>query len=155
MRTAAATTLAPCPDNGQVGPAVPTITLKALLRPDALVRLHAGAAYRYCGDPACPTVYYTDGPLRFAQDDLKVPVFAKEAGADVPVCYCFGWTRARLHAAGNAATAAIRGHVQAGRCGCEVNNPKGSCCLGDVVRALHSEPSAANSGDDADCCAVT
>lgn len=151
MKSVVPSALPACPDNGQVGPSVPTITLKALLRPDRLPHLDVSAAYRFCGDPACHTVYYTDGPQRFGQDDLKVRVFAKDAGADVPVCYCFGWTRARLRAAGLTATAMIRSQVQAGRCGCEVNNPKGSCCLGDVMQMLRSRLAAGDPANDS-CC---
>lgn len=29
-------------------------------------------------------------------------------------------------------------HTKAGRCGCEVNNPEGSCCLGNVNRLIDS-----------------
>lgn len=151
MRTASAPAPPACPDNGQVGRSVPTITLKALLRPDALAQLDPSAAYRFCGDPACKTVYYTASNQTFGRDDLKVPVFAKDAGADVPVCYCFGWTRGRLRSAGEEATERIRGHVQEGRCGCEVTNPKGACCLGDVARVLASEPLICDQEDDPRC----
>ncbi len=33
------------------------------------------------------------GLLTFAAGDLKVPVFQKDSDMDVPVCYCFDWTR--------------------------------------------------------------
>ncbi|WP_019011639.1 hypothetical protein [Deinococcus aquatilis] len=33
----------------------------------------------------------------------------------------------------------IRGHIRANRCGCEVNNPQGSCCLGNVTRLIDAE----------------
>ncbi len=112
-----------------------TITLKALLRPGALARLDPHVPYRFCPDPACETVYYGNA-LEFRRADVEVPVFAKESGGDAPVCYCFGWTRDRLRQVGPPARAEIRRHVRADRCGCEVNNPKGSCCLGDVQRVL-------------------
>lgn len=67
-----------------------------------------------------------------------MPVYQKDSGADVPVCYCFGWTRATIAdaaALGEADEVApsIRAHIKAGRCGCEVNNPQGACCLGNVI----------------------
>jgi hypothetical protein len=30
----------------------------------------------------------------------------------------------------------IRRHIDAGRCACEVRNPRGACCLGDVIAAI-------------------
>nr|WP_274436662.1 hypothetical protein [Alicyclobacillus sp. ALC3] len=32
----------------------------------------------------------------------------------------------------------ISEQIQADRCGCEVNNPQGSCCLGNVMAFVHS-----------------
>ncbi len=45
-----------CPTNGQIGVAVDTLTVKAVLGL-TLTQIHAGA-YRFCRDPHCPTVYY-------------------------------------------------------------------------------------------------
>lgn len=75
--------------------------------------------------------------------ELKAPVYQKDGGADVPVCYCFGWTRATIAdaaALGEADEVApsISAHIKAGRCGCEVNNPQGVCCLGNVIREVQA-----------------
>jgi hypothetical protein len=72
----------------------------------------------------------------FAQADLEVPVLAKDPRGDVPICYCFGWTRDSLGTAGVLAVLQIRAHIAAGRCGCEVNNPRCACCLGEVERLI-------------------
>lgn len=130
-----------CPVTGARGLPVDTITLKALLRPGALATLDPHARHSFCPDPACDTVYFA-GERTFDRADVEVPVLAKDPGGEVPVCYCFGWTRDGLRAAGAAAGAEIRRHVAAGRCGCEVNNPKGACCLGDVERLLREAPAA-------------
>jgi len=64
----------------------------------------------------------------------------KEREAPRPVCYCFGhtvesirerWRNGPEH----------RGHLDQGECGarecsCEVLNPKGICCLGDVNKVV-------------------
>jgi hypothetical protein len=124
-----------CPVTGVIGRPVDTITLKALLRPPGLATLDPLAQHYYCPDPGCDTVYFGAGRT-FVRTDVDVPVLAKEPAGDVPVCYCFGWTRDRLRAAGSVAAQEIRGHIAAGRCGCEVNNPQGACCLGDVERVI-------------------
>lgn len=56
-----------------------------------------------------------------------------------PICYCLGETeeegiRAKVEATGQSrATERIRAHIAAGRCACDVRNPRGRCCLGDVI----------------------
>ena len=71
---------------------------------------------------------------------MIVPVHAKHPGNDgIPVCYCFGYTEKSIRdeieqTGASTATASITAEVKAGRCACEVRNPKGSCCLGDVAR---------------------
>ncbi|MEB3103874.1 hypothetical protein VF724_19850, partial [Paenibacillaceae bacterium T2] len=65
---------------------------------------------------------------------IKVPVYQKNESEHTPVCYCFGWTRSRLKAGQTQdAIERIQMHMKAGRCGCEVNNPQGSCCLANVI----------------------
>lgn len=136
-----------CPHDQSQGKPVKLITLKSLLMPQALERLDSQNFYRFCSSASCPIVYFSAEVDTFATDDLKVPVFQKNPGQEVPVCYCFGWTRQRIQQnfeqqEQTSAIAAITAHIRAGRCGCEVNNPQGSCCLGNVrriVQELNSE----------------
>jgi hypothetical protein len=117
------------------------ITLKALLRPHALARLEP-VAYRFCPTPTCPVAYFAGAAESvYHKDDLKVRVGLKEIDDPVPVCYCFGHTRASIVAevretGTSTVVASIADLVQAGRCACEVNNPSGVCCLGEVNRAV-------------------
>jgi len=122
-----------CPKNGNKGKSVQIITLKSLLKPEALKQLNPEANYRFCSISDCSVVYYSEEGQTFDIEDLKVPVFQKNSDETVPVCYCFGWTRQRISKEGNdRAVAEITNHIQAKRCGCEVNNPQGSCCLKNV-----------------------
>lgn len=131
-----------CPVSATRGKGVPLITLKALLTPPALARLEPEDAFRFCPDPTCDVVYFSPTQT-YRTGDLKAPVFQKDQAPEVPVCYCFGHHRADLTQAAVSGTAraletSIRAHVQAGRCGCEVNNPQGICCLGNVVTFLRT-----------------
>ena len=124
-----------CPVCHHKGKRVPLITLKSLLKPTSLETLKPEENYSFCSNPLCEVVYYS-GSHSFDKDTLKVPVYQKDDALDVPVCYCFGWTRERLIQAvqkNERPIDQIRQHVQANRCGCEVNNPQGSCCLGNVT----------------------
>jgi hypothetical protein len=129
-----------CPECGEVGSTVDPITLKALLTSDGL-RRGVPPNPRFCASPLCAVVYFDiNVPVTFRQRDLTVPVQAKKPLDDsVPVCYCFGHTPASIRAEitrGGKSTAfeTISSEVKAGHCACEVRNPKGDCCLGDVLK---------------------
>jgi len=132
-----------CPQCGHKGKGIKIITMKSLLLPEALATLEADGNYRMCSNPECQVVYFNDKGGMYRTQDLKVPVFPKSDGPDCPICYCFGWTRRKLKAdhdqAGQStAVHEISEHIKAGRCGCEVNNPEGSCCLGNVEKYVTS-----------------
>lgn len=123
-----------CPACYQKGRSVQMITLKAMLKPKALRTIYPESTYAFCSNSSCDVVYFSDMQT-LDKTTLKVPVFQKDKALDVPVCYCFGWTREGIIKAvqeNQLPTDHIRGQVQANRCGCEVNNPQGTCCLGNV-----------------------
>jgi hypothetical protein len=65
----------------------------------------------------------------------------KERDARRTVCYCFGHTvesiREEIETTGRSTVAAaITAKVNATECSCEILNPKGTCCLGDVNKAV-------------------
>ncbi|WP_081494733.1 putative iron-sulfur cluster-binding metallochaperone [Brevibacillus sp. CF112] len=131
-----------CPSCGEKGKKVPLITLKSLLTASFLETIEPANFYYFCPNSSCNTVYFSDTNLQtFNEDALKVPVFQKNSSMDVPVCYCFDWTRDRLLQAvsdNQQPIEHIKNHVQSNRCGCEVNNPQGACCLGNVSAYLQS-----------------
>ena len=74
-----------CPECKQKGNAVEIITLKALLVPSALEIIDPQSSYGFCHNHSCDVVYFSD-EQQFHTQDVKVPVFQKDDGADVPVC---------------------------------------------------------------------
>jgi len=122
-----------CRTCGVKGLPVDPITLKALFTPDAL-RRGVPIDARFCPTPTCPIVYFGSTGT-FTEDDLTVRVHAKHPhDDDVPVCYCFEYTSLKIHREDGAASKNIAREIKAGHCACEVENPKGACCLGDVIR---------------------
>jgi hypothetical protein len=82
-------------------------------------------------------VYFGEGQV-FRQDDVLVPVFQKGPEGRRTVCYCFDLSedavRREVEGTGVSASAErIKSLVRDGRCACEVRNPQGSCCLGNVA----------------------
>lgn len=145
----------PCPQCGMDGASVDRITLKALLTPDGL-RRGIPAQPRFCANADCPIVYFdSDGEATFTEAELTVRVFAKHA--DDPgtlVCYCFTVDVATMRDASKARSSreSIAREVEAGRCACEVRNPRGGCCLGDLVRIERGQQVDASASS---CCKVS
>lgn len=89
--------------------------------------------------PTCPLVYFSaDGTQSFTKDQIRVPVHQKEPDDDiVPVCYCFHHSPATIRAewlatGQSTVVEEIEAGIKAGQCACEIRNPQGSCCLGNV-----------------------
>ncbi len=129
-----------CPANGKRSKRVDTLTVKSLVR-----KLPLGmpnTQYYFCDASDCEVVYFALDPKapRFRREDLVARVGAKETADPIPVCYCFGVTRQdiwdEIRSTGKSTVAErITAEVEAGHCACEVKNPSGKCCLGDVTRA--------------------
>jgi hypothetical protein len=127
-----------CPGCGKKGKPVATLTVKNLVRDHT--RVAALASYSFCRTPDCEVVYFS-GQAVFNTADIKVRVGLKETADPIPLCYCFGYTREDIRSdiEGGINTAIpqkIKAEVQEGFCACEVKNPSGTCCLGDVTRAI-------------------
>jgi hypothetical protein len=130
-----------CPACGGNGRAVEVRTLRALLEPRWSEGLPEGP-WRFCDSPACTVVYF--GPAHtFHTHQLTVRVGLKETEPPRTLCYCFGHTEERLRAQWQAtgrldAIEEIRAAVKEGRCRCDVMNPSGACCLGEVLKATQA-----------------
>lgn len=116
-------------------------TMESLLKPEALSRL-LGDSYYFDRTPECEVVYFSnETPSYFLKNDLTVRVGRKETESPISLCYCFGHTeesvREEIETTDRSTVAErITAQVQAGNCSCEVKNPSGKCCLGDVNRAV-------------------
>lgn len=136
---------AKCPACRALGKPVKRITLGALLKPESRPRIPLQEEFCFCRTPTCAVVYFRPGEVLFRKEDLAVKIGLKEStDPSAPVCYCFGWTpekiRAEVQATGKSTVVdQIKAQLKAGNCYCEVTNPQGSCCLGNVgtvVKAL-------------------
>jgi hypothetical protein len=122
------------------GQPVEPLTIKALLTEHALRRFDSGS-YRFCPDASCDIVYFSEAGAAFTTADLRVPVWHKEPPGRRMICYCFDETESAIaselrETGQSCAVERVRAHIAAQRCACEVRNPRGSCCLGDVIAAV-------------------
>ncbi len=137
--TEAAPAVMACPVNGARSKQVDMLTVKNLVRQLPLGM--PNTQYYFCESSDCVVVYFAldaEAP-RFRLEDLVVRVGAKETADPIPICYCFGFSRQdiwdEIRSTGKSTVAErITAEVESGRCACEVKNPSGKCCLGDVTR---------------------
>lgn len=152
-------TAASCPACGTEGKPVKPVTLRALLQPHLRAEVR-DEVYRFCASPDCALVYFSaDGAQTFARADLTVRVGVKERSGPHPLCYCFGHSAESIRnewveTGKSTVLESIKAEVKAGTCHCEVTNPGGGCCFGDItkeVKALTANPVAPAPAQD--CCA--
>jgi hypothetical protein len=125
-----------CPVCREKGKPVQRQTVKALL--SVSLREVQGVEYLFCKTQTCPVVYFSsDGEQTFIVEQVRERVYQKEPDAEeVFVCYCFRHTVGDIRAASSETRAAIVDDINTGinaeQCACDLRNPQGSCCLGNV-----------------------
>ena len=142
---------ATCPSCGTPGRPVQRLTVGAMLRPVRREKIPKGDEFSFCRTADCDVVYFRPNEVLFRKDDVRVLVHQKEPDdPSVPVCYCFDWTpekiRAEIERTGQSTVLdQVKAQVKAGNCYCEVTNPQGSCCLGNVSSVVKAALSTASS----------
>ena len=129
-----------CPECGKTGKPVEGQTVKSLL--SVSLREAREVQYLFCRTQSCSVVYFSsDGEQVFTVGEVRERVYQKEPGAgEVFVCYCFRHTVGELRATPHEGRIAIMDNInagiRAGQCACDLRNPQGSCCLGNVNRMI-------------------
>ncbi|WNS75681.1 (2Fe-2S)-binding protein [Bacillus sp. DTU_2020_1000418_1_SI_GHA_SEK_038] len=132
-----------CPTCNNKAKNVKLITLKSLLKPTALETLNANVNHYFCSSKECDVVYFDADNRKYLTSDIKVATHQKDDHVTTPICYCFDWTKEKIkkHVKQELSLNPIehiRENIKENRCGCEVNNPQGSCCLGNVTKYINS-----------------
>ena len=116
-------------------------TVEALIKPEHKNSLPP-TQYYFCDSPECDIVYVSESGNEFiTKDQLSVRVGIKEKDDPIPLCYCFDFDRKEIwddirRTGKTDIPKLITRRVKAGECRCQVTNPRGSCCLGDIYRAV-------------------
>lgn len=130
-----------CPLTGANGKPVAAETIVALVQNEVLVRMPSPEGFYFCPDPSCDGVYFNMEGKIIHTVDMRVAVHQKSSDPDVHVCYCFNYTPCKIfeeikRTGKSAAVAEITRRVQVGECACEIKNPQGTCCLGNVGKVV-------------------
>ena len=130
-----------CPKNKKFCKPVPRITVETLIRPEHKHSL-ALVPYSFCDSPDCDVVYVSaSGEQVITASQLSVRVGIKEKEDPIPLCYCFDFDRRAIwddiRSKGTTdIPKIITQRIKAGECRCQVTNPRGNCCLGDIYQAV-------------------
>lgn len=152
-----------CAECGTKGRSVERRTVLHHVRNEHLSRVGDGD-YRFCAAMTCAVVYYNARGEAFTVDDVRELVTVKTVGDARPLCYCFDFTegdiREELTQMGETKIPAQIGQfIKEKLCACEIRNPSGACCLGEVNKAVKrlsigdEESSELALASARDCCA--
>ena len=117
-----------CPRCGSAGRSIQLITVKSLLTARALERLTLNE-HRFCATPDCEVVYFSEETLFGREDVSSTRVFRRSLQAAAWSAIASRSQRMTPTPRPNRVSGT---HVQAGRCACELRNPEGRCCLGNL-----------------------
>lgn len=158
-----------CPSCGNRGKPVKPVTIESLVVEAARARVGAADGFHFCAEPSCDVSYFhPESGARIGRFEVRVRIGQKVAEAPRPICYCFDHTLEEIEGEVAATGSSKVAHQITEKCRqgldrCEVTNPQGSCCLGNVRRAIkvahalrldQSAPAVITQGEveGADCC---
>lgn len=131
-------TIVKCPSCKNKSKNMKLITIKSMLKPFALETLNAKENHYFCSTKDCDVVYFDSNNKVYLVPDINVAVHQKDDSPTTPICYCFDWTKEKIKEYVEKGLTPnpiehIRENIKEQRCGCDVNNPQGGCCLANVT----------------------
>ena len=96
--------------------------------------------FYFCETPDCSVVYFKND-FTLKQNDLKQSIGIKDNAIPATICYCFEWSKEKIkEQIKQSGTTLALEDIQLKKktigCKCEVNNPRGKCCMPDVKKAI-------------------
>lgn len=131
--------LSACQICGEVGRIVEKQTVVHQVKSEKLSSV-ADTEYRFCSSANCDVVYYLADGSVFTTADVRELVTSKTKGDDRPLCYCFGFTEGNVRReivlkGETTIPTQVMQFIKEKLCACEIRNPSGACCLGEINRA--------------------
>ncbi len=147
-----------CGHCGETGRAVSRQTIAHHVKSEKLSCVNRDE-YKFCSSPKCAVVYYTASGESFTVDDVRESITAKTEGDERPLCYCFGFTegfaRQEIAQTGKSSVPAqVSQLIKEKLCSCEIRNPSGVCCLGEInktVKLLSAQTVVGADKEDKSC----
>lgn len=129
-----------CGECGETGRAVSRQTVAHHVKSEKLASVETDE-YKFCSSKNCPVVYYSASGGAFTVEDARELVTVKSSGDERPLCYCFGFTegfaRREIEQTGaSSVPQQVSRFIKEKLCACEIRNPSGACCLGEINRTV-------------------
>ena len=129
-----------CPKCQLLAKGVLSKTVEHLLTEEAKSKLSCFEGFHFCQTPTCEVIYFRNERI-VTQKEMSVVVGHKEGATPATICYCFEWTKekikAEIDATGDStALDDIKEKMERVGCSCDILNPSGGCCLGDVGKMI-------------------
>ena len=115
-------------------------TVEYLLTNEAKEALSCFDGFYFCKTPSCEAIYFREKTI-IRQKEISIVVGHKEGAKPATVCYCFDWTKEKIQTeiektGKSSALEDIKEKMKSIGCSCEILNPSGGCCLGDVSSVI-------------------
>ena len=129
-----------CGECGEIGRIVARQTVVHHVKSEKLSSV-GDEEYKFCSSPNCAVVYYAASGQVFTVDDVRELVTSKTSGNSRPLCYCFGFTegfarREIAQTSKSSVSKQVSRFIKEKLCSCEIRNPSGVCCLGEINKTL-------------------
>ena len=129
-----------CGGCGEIGRTVARQTVVHHVKSEKLSSV-GDEEYKFCSSPNCAVVYYAASGQVFTVDDVRELVTSKTSGNSRPLCYCFGFTegfarREIAQTSKSSVSKQVSQFIKEKLCSCEIRNPSGVCCLGEINKTL-------------------
>jgi len=126
-----------CTICGKISKKVEYKTVLMILKYEQIITAKDGE-YFYCINPNCNVVYFSNKlGLVYYKKDVRLRIGIKEKKEPKLVCYCFNITEKQITdeiklTGKSTIPNFITEKIQNKLCACNIKNPSGKCCLGDV-----------------------
>lgn len=136
---------------------VEPVTIRSLVREEALEGLSTSEGFRFCAAGDCGVAYsQAITGETIGVDDVSVEIFQKSKNPDRLVCYCFGHSVSDVEADATerAILADVEDKCRQGLDRCEIENPQGRCCLSNVREVYADSGTSVEASAGSGCCAT-
>jgi hypothetical protein len=128
-----------CPKCGIPAVAVNESAVRYYVNEAMREKIEANLKWSICSNPACETSYFSKKST-FSICDLIKPLFYKDNGDNVPICYCSDLSRGEIKNAvknGCKTIDDVQTYTQKNITGyCEERNPLGKCCRNVFLKTI-------------------
>lgn len=144
-----------CPKCGQPAIAVDFKTVEYNLIDSAKLTIESNVKWNICNNPNCDCSYFSKRQI-FKTTDLIKPLFFKDSGDNVPICYCSDLTRGEIKNAvkqGMKTIDDVQKFTKKNISGlCEERNPLGKCCRNVFLKTIADNNDFEQYSNDSKCC---